>query len=88
MLHYGLPDYDLPEYDLPNYDNLKSNMGTTTDWLVYQAIIRSIRDYYAAFDDANDILDRTIHEENNIASGKISESLGFGDFNDRIEPFS
>ncbi len=45
--HQKLPNYDLPEYELPDYDNLNSNMETTTVWLVYQAIIRSIRDYYA-----------------------------------------
>jgi hypothetical protein len=71
MLHYALP-----EYDLPDYGNLNSNMETITVWLVYQAIIRSIRDYYAAFSDVDDILDRTIHEENNIINGTISGNRG------------
>jgi hypothetical protein len=52
-------------------------METITDWLVYQAIIRSIRDYYAAFSNADDILDRTIHEENNIVNRTISGKQWF-----------
>ena len=41
--------------ELPNYDNLNSNMETLTGWLVYQAKIKSIRDYYDAFRNASDI---------------------------------
>jgi hypothetical protein len=41
--------------ELPNYDNLNSNMETLAGLLVYQAKIKSIRDYYAAFRSASDI---------------------------------
>ena len=61
--------------------------GNREGWMIYQAIIRAIRDYFVAFGDANDILDRTIIEENNIVNGSIDESLDFGDFGaEPIEP--
>ena len=61
--------------------------GNREGWMIYQAIIRAIKDYFVAFGDANDILDRTIIEENNIVNGSIDESLDFGDFGaEPIEP--
>ena len=61
--------------------------GNREGWMIYQAIIRAIRDYFEAFGDANDIWDRTIFEENNIVNGSNDESLDFGDFGaEPIEP--
>ena len=40
--------------------------GNRNGWMVYESIIRAIRDYFRLFPDANAVLDETIHRENHI----------------------
>ena len=52
--------------------------GNLDGWLIYSAVIKAIRDYYNIFLDANDILDQTIREENNILNISTDEYFDFG----------
>jgi hypothetical protein len=47
-------------------------METITGWLVCQATIRSIRDYYSVFCDAD--LDRIIHEKKILSMRQLFEN--------------
>ena len=52
--------------------------------MVYEAIIRAIRDYFVLFVDANGVLEQTIHRENQVINRSVDDELDFGDFNNEI----
>jgi transposase-like protein len=58
--------------------------GNRNGWMVYESIIRAIRDYFRLFPDANAVLDQTIHRENHIINRSVDDELDFGDFNNEI----
>ncbi len=58
--------------------------GNRNGWMVYESIIRAIRDYFRLFPDANAVLDETIHRENHIINRSVDDELDFGDFNNEI----
>jgi hypothetical protein len=55
--------------------------GNRDGWLIYLATIRAIKDYYQLFQNANELLDQTIRQENNIINESVEvNNLDFGDY--------
>ena len=52
--------------------------------MVYEAIIKAIRDYFVLFANANGVLDETIHRENQVINRSVDDDMDFGDFNNEI----
>ena len=52
--------------------------------MLYESIIRVIRDQFRLFPDANAVLDQTIHRENHVINRSVDDELDFGDFNNEI----
>ncbi len=49
-------------------------------WLIYSALIKAIKDQYEMFQNANDVLDQTIHQESKIINQSVDDNLNFGDY--------
>ena len=48
--------------------------------VIISAIIKAIRDYFNLFQNANDVLDQTIREENDILNVSGDVQLNFGNY--------
>ncbi len=49
-------------------------------WAVYSAIIKDIKDYFALFPNANDVLNQTINQENDTINASAEVNLDFSDY--------
>ena len=58
--------------------------GNRDGWQIYTALIQAIKDYYGKFQNANNILDQTLHEENNRVNQSVDENLDFGDYTNAL----
>ena len=63
--------------------------GNRNGWMIFSAIIKAIRDYFNHFQNANNILDQTIREENDILNVSADVQLNFGTYaNEEVEPLA
>jgi transposase-like protein len=51
--------------------------GNLNGWTVYESLLRAIKDFYSTHPDANDILDRSIYEEDHNINQEIDDNLNF-----------